>query len=171
MLEKYHHELIQFLSRQGKDRDTAADLAQESYVRVITLQQRGEPIHNLRALLYRTVRNLLTDQHRRDSVRQHDSLDTMAEIDMPAAPSHWQPEEALTSWQVIKAYVETIEALPPRCKEAFILYAFDDYTQADIASQMGISISMVEKHIVRAMVACKACERKLCHDNTATTAR
>jgi len=164
VLEKYHRELINFLTRQGKDRDTAADLTQESYVRVLALQQRGEQVQDLRALLYRTVRNLLTDQYRRESLRQHDSLDALPDSDLPAAPAHWQPEEALASWQVIKAYVDTIEALPPRCKEAFILYAFDDCSQADIARRMGISVSMVEKHIVRAMVACKACERRLRHE-------
>lgn len=161
MLEKYHRELISFLTRQGKDRDTAADLTQESYVRVLALQQRGEPVQDLRALLFRTVRNLLTDQYRRDSVRQHDSLHDLPESAMLAAPAHWQPDAVLAAWQVAKAYVDTIEALPPRCREAFILYTFEDCSQADIASRMGISVSMVEKHIVRAMVACKACQRQL----------
>ena len=37
MLERYHRELLNFLTRQVNDRHAAADLAQESYVRVLTL--------------------------------------------------------------------------------------------------------------------------------------
>ena len=63
--------------------------------------------------------------------------------------------------QVIRAYVAAIEALPPRCREAFILHVFDDMPHAEIARAMGVSCSMIEKHIVRGMVACKMCERQL----------
>ncbi|RYY69949.1 MAG: sigma-70 family RNA polymerase sigma factor [Comamonadaceae bacterium] len=161
MLERYYRELLNFLTRQVRDRDAAADLAQESYARVLAVQHAGQPILHVRALLYRTARNLVVDRQRRNDVRAHDDLDAIAEHDQPHAPAHLQPDEALASQQAIRAYVDTIEALPPRCREAFTLSVFDDLTHAQIASRMGISASMVEKHIVRAMVACKLCERQL----------
>ena len=161
MLERYHRELLNFLSRQVHDRDTAADLAQESFVRVLTAQSAGQAVLDMRALLYRTARNLVIDQHRRSEVRRHEDLDALPEDQHPPAPQHQQPEERLASQQVIRAYVATIEALPARCREAFLLHVFEDCTHAQIAQDMGISVSMVEKHIVRAMVACKLCERRL----------
>jgi len=161
VLERYHRELLNFLTRQVNDRDTAADLAQESYLRVLSAQQSGQAVLDLRALLYRTARNLVIDQHRRIEVRRHDDLDSLPEDRHPAAPRHLQPEEALASRQVIRAYVAAIEALPPRCREAFVLHVFDELNHATIAARMGISVSMVEKHIVRGMVACKLCARHL----------
>ena len=161
MLERYHRELLNFLSRQVNDRDTAADLAQESFVRVLAAQQAGQAVLDMRALLYRTARNLVIDQHRRNEVRKHDDLDALPEDQHPSAPQHLQPEEALASSQVIRAYVATIEALPARCREAYVLHVFDELSHAQIAQHMGISVSMVEKHVVRAMVACKICERRL----------
>jgi len=162
VLERYHRELLNFLWRQVNDRDTAADLAQESFVRVLAAQHAGQAVLDMRALLYRTARNLVIDQHRRNEVRRHDDLDALPEDQHPSAPQHLQPEDALAAQQVIRAYVATIEALPERCRKAFVLHVFDDFSHAQIAQQMGISVSMVEKHIVRAMVACRLCERRLC---------
>lgn len=161
MLERYYRELLNFLHRQVSDRDTAADLAQESYARVLAVQHAGRDILDGRALLYRTARNLLVDQHRRAAVRRHDDLDAMPEAEQPAAPHYLQPEEALVSRQMLRAYVGAIECLPPRCREAFVLHVFDELTHAQVAQRMGISVSMVEKHVVRGMLACKACERSL----------
>jgi len=161
LLERYYRELLNFLHRHVSDRDTAADLAQESYARVLAVQHTGREILDGRALLYRVARNLLVDQHRRAAVRRHDDLDAVPEAEQPAAPQHLQPEEALVSQQVLRAYVGAIEGLPPRCREAFVLHVFDELTHAQIARRMNISVSMVEKHVVRGMLACKACERSL----------
>lgn len=161
MLERYYRELLNFLTRQVGDRDTAADLTQESFVRVLGAQSSGQAVLDMRALLYRTARNLVVDQYRRAEVRRHDDLDALAEDQSPPAPLHLQPEEALASQEIIHAYLATIEALPPRCREAFVLHVFDEMSHARIAEHMGISVSMVEKHIVRGMLACKQCQRRV----------
>lgn len=161
VLERYHRELLNFLTRQVNDRDAAADLVQESFVRVLSAQSSGQTVLDQRALLYRTARNLVIDRHRRHEVRRHDDLDAIPEDQHPPAPRHLQPEEAVASLQIIRAYLATIEALPPRCREAFVLHVFDELSHVQIARHMGISVSMVEKHVVRGMVACKLCERRL----------
>lgn len=165
MLERFYRELLNFLNRQVQDRDTAADLAQESYARVLAAQQAGQPVLDARALLYRTARNLVTDQHRRSEFRNHDSLDTVAEADLQQAPRHLQPEEALASRQTVHAYAQVIENLPPRCREAFVMHLLEDLPQAEIAKRMGISVSMVEKHVIRGTLACRRCEQALESDS------
>ncbi len=74
VLEHYHRELLNFLSRQVRDRDTAADLAQESFVRVLAAQSSGQVVLDMRALLYRTARNLVIDlapARRAPAARRH----------------------------------------------------------------------------------------------------
>lgn len=144
-----------------KDREVAADVAQESYARVLAIQRSDTAIAEPRALLYQTARHIMVDEHRRGLVRTHDALDSMEEAEQPLGPVHQQPEELLASAQAIEAYVGTIESLPPRCREAFILHVFDGLTYAQIAERMKASVSMVEKHIARGRVACRACQSQL----------
>ncbi|MGK5050855.1 sigma-70 family RNA polymerase sigma factor [Janthinobacterium sp. RB2P8] len=140
-----------------RNREAAADLVQESYARVLGEAAVREP----RALLYHTTRNLLIDQHRRAALRQHEELDALPEAAHPAAPRHLQPEEALESSQGWQACVAAIDALPPRCRDAFVLHVFEELPHAQIAARMGISVSMVEKHIARGMLSCQAQLRSL----------
>lgn len=161
MPARYYRELLNFCVRMVKDRDAAADVVQESYARVLAIQQARVPIHEPRALLYQTARHVMVDQHRREVLRSHDDLDGLEEAEQPLGAAHMQPEALLASSQAIEAYVATIEALPPRCREAFILHVFDGLSHAQVAERMGASVSMVEKHIARGRLACRACQRQL----------
>jgi RNA polymerase sigma-70 factor (ECF subfamily) len=161
LLERYYRELLNFCARTVKDRDAAADVVQESYARVLALQHARVVIAEPRALLYQTARHVMVDLHRRERLRNHDDLGAMDESEQPALPVRLQPDALLASSQALAAYVATIEALPPRCREAFILHVYDDLTHAQIAERMGTSVSMVEKHIARGRRECRACERQL----------
>lgn len=161
MLVRYYRELMNFCARTVKDRDAAADVVQESYARVLALQRASVQVTEPRALLYQTARNVMVDQYRRSLVRDHDDLAAVTEAQRDAAPSHLQPEAQLASSQAVEAYVATIGNLPPRCREAFILHVFDGLSHAQIAERMGASVSMIEKHIARGRLACRACQQQL----------
>lgn len=166
LLERYHRELLNFLTRQVNDRDAAADLAQESYVRVLSAQSSGLAVLDVRALLYRIARNLVIDQHRRAEVRRHENLDAIRTTSTLRLLSTCSRRGA--GFPAGHPRVrERIEALPPRCCEAFALHVFDELSHAQIAQGMGISMSMVEKHVARGMMACNLCERRLRGDTGA----
>ncbi|HEY9095101.1 MAG TPA: sigma-70 family RNA polymerase sigma factor [Hydrogenophaga sp.] len=158
MLERYYRELLNFCTRMTNDRNTAADVVQESYARVLAVQRSGQPIPEPRALLYQTARRLMVDLHRRHVVRNHGHLDSVAEVDLPPSPRHLQPDEVVAYEQHARALVAAIEALPPRCREAFVLNRFEGLSHQEVADQMGISKNMVAQHVIRGLLACKACE-------------
>jgi len=165
VFERYHRELLNFLARQVKDRDTAADLAQESFVRVLSAQSAGIAVQDMRALLYRTARNLVIDQHRRAVHRQHDDIDALGDMEQPLAPQHQQPDEILAYEQQASVLVRAIGALPPRCREAFVLNRFEGLSHQEVAERMGISKNMVAQHVARGILSCQACLMR----NTATS--
>ncbi|OVZ63354.1 RNA polymerase subunit sigma [Pigmentiphaga sp. NML030171] len=156
----YYRELLNFCARAVNNRDAAADIVQECYARFLAIQRR-QPIAEPRALLYQTARHIMVDQHRRELVRGHESIDLLAEAEHPAIPSQSQPDAILSSTQRVRAYVSAIEALPPRCREAFVLHVFDGLSHTQIAQRMNTSVSMVEKHVARGRLACRACEKRL----------
>ncbi|WP_051647076.1 RNA polymerase sigma factor [Paracidovorax oryzae] len=169
MVTRHYRELLNFLARAVRDRDTARDLVQESYARVLAVQHSGKAIGDARALLYRTARNLVIDRHRRAEVRAGKSAssgaeseaDPMAVLEGIAAPVACEPEVAAASAETVQALLAAIGALPLRCREAFILHKFDGLSQAEVANRMDISVKMVERHIQRAMEACRLCLRRM----------
>lgn len=165
MLERYYRELLGFLVHKLGDRHTAADLVQESYARVLGMHQAGEAIVDPRALLYRVARNLLVDQHRRklsrgETLASNDD-ETLAGMEVHAAPVAWEPEAVAMSAQAVDAMLTTIDNLPPRCREAFILHKFDGLSHAEVAARMSISRKMVEQHVRSALLACRHCRNQL----------
>ena len=161
MVAHYYRELLSFCARSLKNREAAADLVQEAYARYLTAGRKGGLVRDPRTFLYRSARNLLADQYRRDAVRAHDRLDGLAEADWPTAADSDQPEQACAYNQYATGMVATIDALPPRCREAFILNRFEGLSHQEVADRMGISRNMVAQHVIRAVLACKACDARL----------
>jgi len=151
--------------RKVRDRDIAADLAQESFARMLSMQQAGQVIREPVALLKRVALRAKIDLDRRASIRQHDDIHAMQEADQPIGPRCLQPEDAYASSQAMQAYFDTIEALPPRCREAFCMYVFDELPNKEIAARMGVSVGMVDKYIKRGKLACMARREALDNDS------
>ncbi|MDN2697993.1 sigma-70 family RNA polymerase sigma factor [Janthinobacterium sp. SUN073] len=161
MLERYYQELLRLISRSTGCRDKAQDVVQEAYARILARKpQGGHALHSgappdsgQRALLYVTAKNIAIDEQRLRQRRPHDALD---EPHMQLrAPRADEPEQRLHDRQTMERLLAIIDALPPRCRQAFALYKFDGLSQIEIAAQMGISVNMVEKHIINGMLACK----------------
>lgn len=169
MVTRYYRELLNFLSRKLADRATAADLVQESYARVYASQQTGAEVRDPRALLYKTARNLMIDQGRRGDVRARFAAPEdevlSDEPDNTLGPAAFEPDAALESQQMVNAILATIDSLPPRCRQAFILHKFDGLTHAEVAAHMGVTVKMVEQHVRNAVEACR-----LCRENTGANA-
>lgn len=156
MLARHYRDLLNFCMRKVRDREMAADLAQESYARVLSMQRAGQVIREPAALLRQVALHAKIDIDRRTAVRQHDDIHALSEADHPVAPQCLQPEEAYASYQTVQAYLDTIEALPPRCREAFAMYLFDELPYKEIAERMGVSLSLVDRYIKRGKLACMA---------------
>lgn len=131
--------------RNGTDPD---DFVQDSWLKLLraaALGRIGDPLRYLSSV----ARNLRVDRHRARS-RSAGLFDNEADATAVADPV--DPERSLEAKQRLGAAVATIQSLPPRCREAFLLYRFEGLQQAEIARRMGISSSMVAKHLAEAMI-------------------
>lgn len=154
VFERYYRELLNFLARKVGDRDLAADLTQESYARVYAAKS-GE-VREPRALLYTTARHLVTDHYRRAVVRGQLPSDDPAMDDPDAAmgPESLEPDTRLAGRQRLAAIERAVAGLPPRPREAFVLYKLDGLSRGEVAERMGVSVKTVETHLQIAMDAC-----------------
>lgn len=160
MFERYYRELLNFLARTVRDRELAADLAQESYARVYAAARAGTEVRDARALLYKVARNLITDEHRRAEARGVSAAEEaqagLFDVDEQAGAPALEPDAAFASRQRFEAIAAIVDTLPPRCREAFMLVKFDGLTHAEAAARMGIATKTVEMQIQIALEACWA---------------
>jgi RNA polymerase sigma factor (sigma-70 family) len=147
-------ELLQFLTGRLKCPETAADLCQETYLRFHQFVQ-TQPPDNARALAYRIAVNLATDYQRkmklRDSLTVDVELVTLAEAIKTSSPG---PEQTVIAKQHFQRLQTALKELPTDCRTAFLLHGIEGLTYAQIAARLGISESMVYKHLTRAINHC-----------------
>lgn len=149
---RHYNELLGFFVRSVRDVHEAQDLVQQTFERMLSAGLAGRQAEQPRALMYQIARNLLVDRHRHLSVRLHDSDDALHHH--PALPA-CEPEAMYAGMQRVQLLVATIEALPPRCRAAFVRHRIDGLSHAEVAAEMGISLNMVERHIMLAVATCR----------------
>lgn len=120
------------------------DLTQEVLLRLARRKQHSV-IERIDGYIFRTAVAVLIDRSRRRAMRDlersefnEDALNSLADF---------SPDRVLEGKIKVQKALAAIEALPPRARQALILFRFKDKRQAEIAGIMGISVSAVEKHI------------------------
>ncbi len=163
MFACYYQEILNHLTRVFRNRDNAADIVQETYVRALALQRSGKIVSQPRALLYRIARNLVIDSYRhKDICPYHVSeQDALEELEALTAPATVEPETVTASYQAVETLLGVIDSLPTRCREAFVLHRFDGLLHTEVAARMGISRKMVEQHIKLAIDTCRRCKEQM----------
>lgn len=148
-------DLRRFLSRRIACPHTVSDLMQEAFLKLMGRQPAAE-IRDPRGYLFRIASNLAINHgtRRRDLDALSSEPDSGPAADR-ALRDDRTPERVVAGPDRLRRVMEAIESLPSRCKEVFILYRFHHMNQTEIAAQLGISLSMVEKHVIRAMRACR----------------
>jgi RNA polymerase sigma-70 factor (ECF subfamily) len=140
--------LREFLRRRLASEDDAQDLAQEVYLRLTRLD-RPERVRCLKAFAFRTALNLLRDRARRVHTRVSERAVGIDDVDLPDPGA--DPQAALESDQALAAIERALGRLHPATRQAFLMHRIDERPQGEVAAALGVSVSMVEKHIVKAL--------------------
>jgi RNA polymerase sigma factor (sigma-70 family) len=151
LMARYHNSLLSFLRLRLRVADDAADVAQETYIRMLQYEGSSE-VRSPSSLLFRVAINVANDLSRLEQVRRaadHCSLDDM-DLDSGLAP----PEREVAAEQELNLLFRKIEGLPPKCRHVFLLSRVHCMTYPEIAAHCSISVKMVEKHISHALMLC-----------------
>lgn len=148
--QAHREALLRVLVRMLGTRENAEDVAQETWIRASRADV--PTISNPRAYLFRIAQNLARDRLRQERVRSG----YMAGEPLPDDVTDETPdiERVLVGRETLRVLTKAVDELPPRCREVFILRRFKDLGQDEIASRLGISRNMVEKHLRHALLHC-----------------
>ncbi|MFT7687584.1 MAG: RNA polymerase sigma factor (sigma-70 family) [Candidatus Azotimanducaceae bacterium] len=142
--------LVRYLSKKTQNNEDANDLAQEALLRMHTFQQTRD-LENAKAFLFKTANNLLIDQLRRTKV--HNKYLDIEMLDEQSDEEKYAPsaERTVCAEQELAQIYKTVDLMPEKVKRAFLMHRGKDMTYSQIAEDMGVTTSMVEKYIVQAL--------------------
>lgn len=160
------HRLVKRIKQVVGSTSVAEDLAQDTFVK---LWQRSSKDTDTAGLLHRTAQNLALDYLRSQAVRRrYQTNELNAADEPPQAPSPEQIANTMQQWQRL---TEQLNDLPPRTKRVFLLNRIEGETYNAIAERLGISISTVEKDMMRAMRLCREWKRQSINEEEAPAKR
>jgi RNA polymerase sigma-19 factor, ECF subfamily len=146
---EHHGWLVGWLRKRLGNIDYAADLAQDTFVKVM-LARNAQPLQQPRAYLATIARQLLIDQARRQTLEQA-YLSTLSALPAVHAPSEEARALVLDSLRQIDAMLKKL-AEPVRT--ALLLSQLDGYSYEQIAEHLGVSTRTVKRYMAKAFEEC-----------------
>lgn len=147
---EHHGWLHRWLDRKLGNTSDAADLAHDTFVRLLTRPSSTGFGAEPRALLTHIAKGLVIDRWRRQDVERA-YLDTIAHLPEPEVPS---PE---TRWLILEALYRIhamLSEMPEKTRTAFLMSQLDGMTYAQIAEALGVSLITVKRYMRDAFLAC-----------------
>lgn len=136
-----------FFSRRAHPNDVE-DLVQEVLLR-IQKRQPGAVVGNVEGYLFEVAANVLVDRGRRDRTRRRSDHCELEEIHHPV--DEVSPERVLQGREKMARAMAALGELPERTRQVFILVRFEEMSYKRVAQRLGVSISAVEKHVMKAL--------------------
>jgi RNA polymerase sigma-70 factor (ECF subfamily) len=148
-----HHSWLQgWLYQRMRCRSDAADLAQDTFVRLFVSSSapRAPDLQQPRAYLATIARRLMLNLHRRRSLEAA-WLQTLEQLPEQQALS---AEEQYLIFEALQEVDTLLNGLPSAVREAFLLSQLDGHTYAEIATVLNVTVRTVQRYLTRAMEHC-----------------
>lgn len=137
-----------FLMNKLGDESAVEDLVQEVYLRFSRLQEHNK-IRCESAFLIATARNLLRDRSRRWGTKL-DAASVCAD-DVVLECTVYEPLMRTQYAEQLQLLQNSLDKLSNNCRKAFWMNRVDGKKYAEIASEMSVSVSAIEKYISAAL--------------------
>jgi len=149
---EHHGWLLGWLRRKLGNAFDAADLAQDTFMRVLGRPRELDEVREPRAWLTTIAHGLVVDHVRRRTLERA-CLDAIASLPEQQAPS---PETQLMLIEALVRIDAMLDGLPAKARSAFLLSRLDGLNYNEIAERLGVSLSSVEKYMASAIRHCLA---------------
>jgi len=154
LMGRWKSPLYGFLSRRA-DPDAADDLFQETWLRLVRARQRFDPRRRFSTWLFQIANNLCRDRWRRRSVERRalQAVREHAEVLARPAPG---PDEPVERSERRGRVLASLDALPERLREVLVLRYYQELSEKEIASVLGIPRGTVKSRLHAAANALRA---------------
>jgi len=146
--------LLRTLQRMVNNPSTAEDLLQETYLRV-TRALSERTVEHLEPFVFQTARNLALDHLRSRRIPSRTVLEDVPTEVIESVPSSLStPEEAHQAAQLLERLSVSLSQLSARQQRIFILSRLHGCSYQEIARELDVSLSTVQKELKLIMAIC-----------------
>jgi RNA polymerase sigma-19 factor, ECF subfamily len=146
----HHSWLKSWLHRRLGSAEQAADLAHDTFVRLLNSERIPATLDEPRAYLTTVARNLVSNHWRREQLERA-YLDALAHAPREVELS---PEARAILLETLLELDLLLDGLPPIVRQAFLLSQLDGQTHAQVAEALGVSIPTVKRYVVKGLQQC-----------------
>ncbi|MHC6227474.1 sigma-70 family RNA polymerase sigma factor [Pseudomonas sp. X10] len=150
LLYQAHHTWLRgWLRARVGCQENAADLAQDTFVRLLHARQ-ASPLKEPRAYLSSIARGLMIDQFRRRALERayQESLAHLPDGEVPSE------EQRLIILDTLERLDQMLHQLKPRARQAFLLAQLDGMSIPQVARQLEVSRATIERDLAKALAVC-----------------
>lgn len=153
LFREHRGPLHRYLTGLLYNAEDAAELLQETYLRLLRQEGLEHIEANARAYIFQIATNLARDYFRQrtaHSAERHTAVETHLadeELLVPEASVQWD--------DTLARFKAALMKLDPRVRDVFLLHRFRDMTYPDIARELNIGLRSVERYMSEAMTELK----------------
>lgn len=157
LMDRHAQNLNRFIFRYTNNSEDAADLTQETFVRVFQKAGKYKPKATVKTWIYTIALNLCRDRARRATLvkwvpflKAGDQDEDRLGVQDIVASTQESPSDSVSRTELQNAMTRGIEALADSIKIPFIMCVFDGLSHAEIALILKLSTKSVELRVYRA---------------------
>jgi len=147
--------LVAYFMKRVNSRNEAEDLSQEVFIRLLNHPDKNNG-QTIDGYVFTIAANLLRDRAKSVATAQRTRIQSLDVLDEKEAfeanlVEDRNPERVLVGRQTIQDVLEALSELGERTRDVFILARLENVQHREIARMYGISVSAVEKMMMKAM--------------------
>jgi len=123
------------------------DIVQETYARLIAVDQVAG-IGNVKTYMFQTAYSVLVSHVRRAKIV---SFEAVADLEQLESTRDVSPEDQVIDRDELNRLARAIAVLPGKIRDVFVLRRINGLSQREVARELGLSESTVEKHMSRSI--------------------
>lgn len=147
MARRYAAPLARYFRARVRSAADIDDMVQEVFLR-LAARRGGGALEAPENYLFTVAASVLNDSFRRAARRGG----THAEFDEALhAEADFSPERLFLGQERLRMVERALHELPERTRVVFVLHRFEEMSYAQIARRLQVSVSAIEKHMIKAL--------------------
>jgi RNA polymerase sigma factor (sigma-70 family) len=148
---RHESSLKRFIARFLHNTADIEDIAQEAFLRAYAVE-RQRSIEQPKSFLFRIAKHVALSQLTRKARQMTGYIEDSDES--AVIQVEHSAEDEVSARQILGLHCEAVTELSPQCRHVYLLRKVHGLSHKEIANQLGIAVSTVEKHLIKAVEQC-----------------